>query len=398
MPKAPHVSASVAGIKGSVYSKLLHKLATHRGEVYPFHVGDTWKRPPEGCSTDEILAAENTGLNQYTTPQGLPRLVDLVVERMRSRTSAPVERENVFVSGGATAGLMAAVGAVVSPGDEVLILAPHWPLIDGMTRMFGGTPVPVPALLSAGLCADLVAAAEERATERTVALYVNTPSNPTGRVLPREWLETLAAWAARRDLWIFFDEVYEETQFEGSHTYGFPLAPERSFSIHSFSKAYGMAGHRVGFNVGPRAAMEEALKLHTHSTYSAPTASQRAAIRVLEGTGAAWARSAREEYRRIGAESAALLGVPAPEGSTFLFLDVASHLGPGGLPAFLEGCADDGLFAAPGPSFGPFPTHLRVCTTACPPDVVLRGMRVLARRLGRATPGPPSAVRAAPLR
>jgi aspartate/methionine/tyrosine aminotransferase len=383
MPKAPRVSGPVAGIKGSVYSKLLHKLKTHRGEVYPFHVGDTWKRPPEGCSTDEIAAADHPGLNRYTAPQGLPKLVDLVVERMRERTGAAVERENVFVSGGATAGLMAAVGTVVSPGDEVLILAPHWPLIDGMTRMFGGTPVPVPALLSASSGAGLVAAAEARTTERTVALYVNTPSNPTGRVLPREWVEALTEWAAKRDLWIFFDEVYEETQFEGAHTYGFPLAPERSFSIHSFSKAFGMAGHRVGFDVGPKGAMEEALKLHTHSTYSAPTASQQAAIRVLEGAGEAWARATREEYRRIGAESAALLGVPAPEGSTFLFLDVSERLGPGGLEEFLEGCADDGLFAAPGPSFGPFPTHLRVCTTACPPEVTARGMQVLARRLGR---------------
>ncbi len=383
MPKAPQVSDSVAGIKGSVYSKLLHKLKTHQGEVYPFHVGDTWKSPPEGCGTDGILASDHAGLNQYTPPQGLPRLVDLVVERMRVRTGAPVERENVLVSGGATAGLMAAVGAVVGPGDEVLILAPHWPLIDGITRMFGATPVPVPVLLSAGSAEEAVAAVEAKATAKTAALYVNTPSNPTGRVLPRAWLEALVAWARRRDLWLFFDEVYEETQFEGTHTYGFPLAPERSFSLHSFSKAYGMAGQRVGFDVGPRAAMAEALKLHTHSTYSAPTASQWAAVRALEGAGDEWARASREEYRRVGTASAHALGVPPPQGSTFLFLDVAERLGPGGLAAFLEGCAEDGLFAAPGPSFGPFPTHFRICYTACPPDVVARGVSVLARRLGR---------------
>jgi N-succinyldiaminopimelate aminotransferase len=383
MPNYPLVSETVAGIKGSVYSKLLHRLTTHRGEVYPFHVGDTWKRPPEGCSPDEIVSSAHPGLNQYTPPQGLPGLVDLVVERVRARTGVPVERGNVLVSGGATAGLMAAAGSVVAPGDEVLILAPHWPLIDGITRMFGGTPVPVPLLLTADSAAAAVAAVEARATGRSVALYVNTPSNPTGRVLPRPLVEALAEWAAARGLWLLFDEVYEETQFEGRHTYGFPLAPERSFSIHSFSKAYGMAGHRVGYLVGPEKPMEQALKLHTHSTYSAPTSSQRAAIRVLEGAGDAWAAATREEYRRVGAESASLLGVPAPEGSTFLFLDVAERLGPGGLPEFLEGCADDGLFAAPGPSFGPFPTHVRVCYTACPPDVVARGMKVLARRMGR---------------
>jgi DNA-binding transcriptional MocR family regulator len=107
-----------------------------------------------------------------------------------------------------------------------------------------------------------------------------------------------------------------------------------------------------------------------------------AGIRLFQGAADTWIRETRDEYRRVGAEAANVLGVPAPEGSTFLFLDVAEHLGPGGLPEFLERCADDGLFAAPGPSFGPFPTHLRICYTACPPNVVARGVQVLARRLG----------------
>jgi aspartate/methionine/tyrosine aminotransferase len=383
MPKAPHVSESVAGIKGSVYSKLLHRLKTHQGEVYPFHVGDTWKRPPEGCGTDEILAADHPGLNQYTSPQGDPRLIDLIVERVRAKTGVVVERDNVIVTGGATAGLLAAVGSFAAPGDEVLLLAPHWPLIDGIVRMFGATPVPVPVLLSAHSAGEAVAAVEASVTERTVALYVNTPSNPTGRVLPREWLEALATWAARHDLWLVFDEVYEETQYVGQHTYGLSLAPERSFSAHSFSKAYGMAGYRCGYLVGPKGPMAEALKLHTHSTYSAPTAAQLAGIRLFQGAADAWVRETREEYRTVGAAAAKVLGVPAPEGGTFLFLDVARHLGPGGLPELLERCANDGLFAAPGPSFGPFPTHIRICFTACPPDVVARGVKVLARRLGR---------------
>src|SRR5512140_1406068 len=169
MPKAPHVSETVAGIKGSVYSKLLHRLRTHQGEAYPFHVGDTWKRPPEGCGTDEIPAADHPGLNQYTPPQGDPRLIDLIVERMRSRTGHAVERENVIVTGGATAGLLAAIGSFAALGDEVLLLAPHWPLIDGIVRMFGATPVPVPILPSARSAVEAVAAVEATATEKTVA-------------------------------------------------------------------------------------------------------------------------------------------------------------------------------------------------------------------------------------
>ncbi len=144
-----------------------------------------------------------------------------------------------------------------------------------------------------------------------------------------------------------------------------------------------MAGYRCGWLAGPEAPMSGALKLHTHTVYSATTASQIAALRVLSGAGDKWLAEARTSYAETGRKAAARLGLPPPQGSTFLFPDVAPSLGPGGLQEFLEGCADEGLFAAPGPSFGPYPTHLRICYTAAPPDVVGRGIEVLARRLGR---------------
>jgi len=383
MPRLPHLSAPVSGIKGSVYSKLLHRLSAYRGEVYPFHVGDTYLDPPPGCRMEDLRAADHPHLNRYTPPQGLPALVDALVERVRARSGIPVGREQLFVTGGATAGLSHAVGAVASTGDEVLLLAPHWPLIDGICRSFGAVPVAVPFFGVADSPESAVAIVEEMRTPRTVALYVNTPNNPSGRVVPLPWLEALVDWARREALWLLFDEVYEDYQYEGTHAYGFSLAPERSFSAHSFSKGFGMAGYRCGWLAGPTAAMDAALKLHTHSVYSATTASQAAGLRVLSGAGDAWIARTRAAYAETGRRAAARLGVPPPQGSTFLFLDVGRSLGPGGLTAFLEGCADEGLFAAPGPSFGPYPEHVRVCYTAAPPDVVFRGIEVLARRLGR---------------
>jgi N-succinyldiaminopimelate aminotransferase len=386
MPRPPHVSLPVLGIKGSVYSKLLHRLSAHRGEIYPFHVGDTYREPPVGCRMEDLKGASHPHMNQYTPPQGLPALVDALVERVRARTGVALERSQLFVTGGATAGLSNAVGAIASPGDEVLLLAPHWPLIDGICRSYGAKPVPVPFFGVADSPESVVETVERELRPRTVALYVNTPNNPSGRVIPRSSLEALVEFARREDLWLLFDEVYEDYQYEGTHTYGFALAPERSFAAFSFSKAFGMAGYRCGYLAGPSAPMEGAIKLHTHNVYSATTASQIAALRVLSGAGDAWLSESRALYTATGRKAAACLGVPPPQGSTFLFLDVAESLaapGAGGLEAFLEGCADEGLFAAPGPSFGPYPTHLRVCYTAAPPDVVERGIEVLARRLGK---------------
>lgn len=380
MPRPPNASPAAAAIKGSVYSSLLHKLATHKGEVYPLHVGDTWKLPPEGCRIGNLKSTDHKGLNQYTAPQGMPALVDAVLER--AAAEGPTERSQVVITGGATAGLAAAVGAIVSPGDDVLILAPHWPLIDGIVRMFGGRPVTVPFLGAVDSPEFAVAAVRASATPKTVALYINTPNNPTGRVIPRAWLEALAELARKQNLWLLFDEVYEDYQYEGVHTPGRALAPERAFGVHSFSKAYGMAGNRCGWIVGPAPSMSEVLKLHTHTTYSAPTASQLVALRVLQGAGVAWLKEAREDYRQAGRGAAAILSVPEPEGSTFLFLDVSKRLGEGGLMKFLEACADEGLFLAPGPSFGPYPTHVRVCYTAARPEIVMRGVEILARKLG----------------
>ncbi|HEY0513526.1 MAG TPA: pyridoxal phosphate-dependent aminotransferase [Thermoanaerobaculia bacterium] len=383
MPRHPRFSPSVQDISGAVYSALAHRLATYRGEVYPLHVGDTWMEPPEGCRMEDLRVAEYPGMHRYAPPQGTPALLDAIVERVRARTGVPTERDNVLVATGATGALGAVAGAILSPGDEVLLLAPHWPLITGILQSFHGVPVDVPFFGAADSPETAVEAVRERLTERTVALYLNTPSNPAGRLIPRPWLEALVDWAAREDLWVIADEVYEDYVFEGEHTYTRPLAPERTFAAHSFSKAYGMAGNRCGYVVGPADAVKELRKIGMHSFYSTPTASQIAAVRTLNGPGDAWVARAREQYRTTGGRAAARLGLPAPQGSTFLFFDVAPVLDETGLGGFLERCVDRGLFLAPGPSFGPYPTHVRLCFTSAPPDVVERGVEALAPLLGK---------------
>ena len=231
--------------------------------------------------------------------------------------------------------------------------------------------------------AEAVALVERHRTDRTVAIYWNTPNNPTGRVIPGEVLHALVEWAAEHDLWVITDEVYEHYQFAGEHTYSRPFDPARTFAAHSFSKAYGMAGNRCGYVVGPSTAMGELRKVATHTFYSTPTAAQLAAVAALAGPGDAWAAAARDQYRETGTWAADRLGLPPPQGSTFLFFDAAPWLDGDGLDGFLARCADRGLFLAPGPSFGPYPTHVRLCYTAAPPERVREGVEALAEMLGR---------------
>ena len=272
-------------------------------------------------------------------------------------------------------------GAIVAPGDEVLLLAPHWPLITGIVQSFHGVPVDVPFFGAADSPETAVEAVRERLTgpHRSPSTSTRRATRPAGSSRApgsRRW----SSGRAREDLWIIADEVYEDYVYEGEHTYTRPLAPERTFAAHSFSKAYGMAGNRCGYVVGPAEAMNELRKIGLHSFYSTPTASQIAALRVLAGPGDAWIASAREQYKAAGDRAAARLGLAPPQGSTFLFLDVADHLDERGLGGFLERCVDRGLFLAPGPSFGPYPTHVRLCFTAAPPG------RRRARRRGPGAP------------
>jgi len=382
MPRHPTYAPSVASMPGSVYSALAERLARMQGEVYPLHVGDTWMEPPEGCRMEDLRVAELPGLHRYTPVEGHPALLNTIVEYVRARTGVPTERSQVLVTMGATGGLGAMVGALLAPGEEVILLAPYWPLISGIVTAFHGVPVPVP-FLDLGSAEELVEAVRARLTERTAALYLNTPNNPSGRVLPRAWIEALAELAQREGLWLLSDEVYEDYVYSGEHVYARALAPERTLSAWSFSKAYGMAGNRCGWVVGPPDAAAQMRKVSTHSFYSAPTAAQIAGRRALLGPGPRWAAQAAAQYSDTGRKVAARLGVPPPEGSTFLFVDVARHMVEQGLPGFLERCLENRLLVAPGPSFGPFPHHVRICFTCSPPEVVLRGAEVLAKLMGR---------------
>lgn len=307
----------------------------------------------------------------------------MLAARIESRSGTPTRQDDVLVTAGATGGLAAVVGAVVQPGDEVLVLAPYWPLITGIVRCYHGHPVDVPSIGDAEDASALVEQARRKMTARTVALYISTPNNPSGRVLPPDWIEALVEWASAEGLWILSDEVYEDYVFSGSHAYTRSFAPERTFSVHSFSKAFGMAGNRCGYVAGPRGTMEQLTKVSVHAFYSTPTASQLAACRALDGRGDAWIADVRERYRQMGTQAASRLGVAPPEGSTFLFLDVADRLDERGLTGFLGDCVERGLLVAPGSSFGAYPTHVRICYTCAPPDVVSRGVEVLAELLGR---------------
>lgn len=383
MPRHPLVASTVSQVKGSLFSTLAERLTRFEGETFPLHVGDTWMEPAAGCRMEDLSVQSNPGMHRYAPPRGIAKLLELLVEEDRARTGLATNRSNLLVATGATGALGAVAGALFSPGDEILILGPHWPLISGIVRSFHGKPKIVPFFDRVEDAKQAVECVSAHLTAKTVALYVNTPNNPTGRVLSESILSALADWAASHDLWLLSDEVYERYVYEGRHIPLRSLKPERTLAAYSFSKAYGMAGNRCGYVVGPSRVINEVRKVSTHTFYSTPTASQLAAVQVLGESGQRWLENAVQQYRETGSRAAERLGVKRPDSGTFLFLDLREILDDRGLEGFLEQCLERGLLVAPGPSFGPFPDAIRICFTTLEPERTMRGIEQLASLLGR---------------
>jgi len=384
MPRFPAVAQSSRGVKSSVYSGATNKPSAAVAPV-PLHIGDTWMEPAIGCRMQDLTVQEHPGLHRYSPVPGYPQLRDRIAEIQSERTGIATERRQVLVTGGATAGLAATVAALVSPGEEVLLVAPYWPLIAGSIRAFGGVPVDVPMMTEVETAADAIARLEAHRSERTVAVYWNTPHNPTGRLIPRDWLDAMTEWARDHQFWIFSDEVYEDYVYAGEHVHARSLSPDNTMSVHSFSKAYGMAGNRCGYLAGPDEAIDAVKRIMTNINYSACSASQLAALNALNGAADDWVAEAREAYAGLGRDAAAALNLAAPLGSTFLFPDVSKALAERhpteGLGGLLGELAEAGVLVAPGPSFGPYPNHVRVCFTSAPPDQIRRGVEILAATL-----------------
>lgn len=387
MPRPPLNAPSVAAMSGAVFSKLAVKIRerTAAGQrIHPLHVGDTYLEPFVGGRMQDLSVDDNPGMHKYTSPQGLPSLISTALEKVNEINRIPAEPGQLLVTAGATGGLGAAIGSFAAPGEEILILAPYWPLIRGIVQTFRATPVEVPFYDRMTTVEAAIEAIRSRITDRTVAIYVSTPSNPTGRVIPPDWLAAIADEARRHDLWILSDEIYEQLIYRGEHASIATFAPERTFTAFSFSKAFGMAGNRTGYLVGPKAGITASRKISTHTFYSAPTSGQLAGLAALKD-GQGWLDDVRARYQAAGDAAARALGEPLPDGSTFLFLDVREHLDERGIFGFLEDCLDeDGLLMAPGPSFGQgYEGFVRLCTTSAPPDQVDEAVQLLKARLGR---------------
>ena len=166
----------------SVYSALAGRLKTFRGETYKLHVGDTWMEPAVSCRMQDLTVEEHPGMHRYASIKGRPELVEAICTRFTARTGLATTPDEVLVGAGATGALASVIRAIMAPGQEVLLLAPYWPLVSGIVTSFYGTPIPVPFFGTWQTPAEAVAAGgtaraddnEDSLKTRLMAYYKQT--------------------------------------------------------------------------------------------------------------------------------------------------------------------------------------------------------------------------------
>ncbi len=279
------------------------------------------------------IAAIRAGRTRYTPPAGARDLRVAIAETAGAQRGLKFSPEEVIVGPGAKPAMFAAILALAQPGDEVIFPDPGFPSYAATVLLAGATPVPVRLSGSpdGGLTSFDLTELEAHLSARTRLVILNSPSNPTGGVMPRADLERLAAAVLQTDAWVLSDEIYSQLVYDGEDLSiaALPGLRERTVIIDGFSKTYAMTGWRLGFGIMPAPLASRVELFLTHAIGCTADFTQAAGVAALcgdQGTVAAMRESFRSRRDRTVAllNSIPGLSCPLPQGAFYVFPDVRS--------------------------------------------------------------------------
>jgi aspartate aminotransferase len=285
---AVDLSRRAMGLKISSTVAVAQRAAAMRaaGEsILDFSVGEP-DQPTPAHIKDAAVAALSLDKTRYTPAAGIPELRAAIALRYRQDFNVPFLPEEVAVTIGGKQALYLACHALLDRGDEVVIPTPHWPTFSEAVRLAGGRPVVAQTREKDGfrITARLVAKA---VTTRTKAVLVNSPGNPTGAVIGDAELLAVAKMAQRQKFTILYDDTYARMTFDGAEPADLQkvreVARDRFVVIGTASKSYCMTGWRIGWIMGPRALIDAAAALVSHSTQCPTSFAQVGAVEALIG-------------------------------------------------------------------------------------------------------------------
>ena len=298
------------------------------------------------------------GETHYVASAGIPALRRAIARKLREDNAIEVDPAEIIVTPGGKAALFVSILALVGPGDDVLMFDPGWVSYEPMVTIAGARCLHVP-LDPAENYRISREAIESRLTPATRLMIVNSPNNPTGRVLTEAELAAIAEVAQERDLLVISDEIYEKIVYDGHRHHSLAALPgmaERTLTVNGFSKAYAMTGWRLGYIAGPAPLIKQIMKVHSHSATCATSFAQWGAVAALEGPQdfigqmvSAWDRRRCLITERLNQIPG--FRCPLPEGAFYAFPDV-SGTGLSGQEVAARLIEEARVGVTPGDAFG----------------------------------------------
>jgi aspartate/methionine/tyrosine aminotransferase len=306
------------------------------------------------------IRAITEGQTRYTSPSGMPSLQQVIADDCLRRRGIHIEPAEVVVGPGAKPALFFPTLALIEPGDEVIYPNPGFPTYEAMIKVAGGVPVAVPLLEENNFSFDLQVF-DRLVNARTKLIILNSPSNPTGGVMPQADLEHIAAKAIEFDCWVMSDEIYARIVYDGLNVPSIAAIPglqERTIIVDGFSKTYAMTGWRLGYGIMPRELAARVGLLLTHSIGSTAQFTQYAGVEAVLGHQDQVDVVVAEYTRRRDVIVDGLNAIPGihcqrPQGAFYVFPNIkATGMGSNELANLILEKA--GVALLPGSSFGAY--------------------------------------------
>lgn len=344
-------------------------------DVLSLTVGEPDFPTPENIREAAVTAIRSGEASFYTQAAGIPELRRAVVDYMKTYYGLDYGIEETIVTDGAKFALYALFQAILDKRDEVIIPVPYWVSYAEQVKLAEGVPVFVEGLQEADFKVT-VSQLEAARTEKTVAILLNSPSNPTGMIYTKDELRAIGEWAVEHGLLIIADDIYGRLVYNGNTFTSMATVSreirKNTIVINGVSKTYAMTGWRIGFAIGNKEIIAAMAKITSQSTSNPTAASQYAALEALTGEqdSVELMRQAFEErLNKLYPLVAAIPGVKLtkPQGAFYLFPNIAGTMelcGYDNVTTFVNDLLEDALVATvTGAGFGA-PENLRISYAA----------------------------------
>lgn len=378
------LNQTVAAIAPSATLAITSKAAEMRAQglqICTFAAGEPDFDTPD-CIKNACIKALEENKTRYVAAAGLPELRKALCEKLRVQNGLIYEPNQLIVANGGKHALSQVFQTLVKPGDEVIIPAPYWLSYPEMVKVAGGTPVFVETRVDAGFLMT-PEQLEAAITDKTVALVMCSPSNPTGMMYSPEQLKAIGEVAIKHGLWIISDEIYEkmvygDVQQASMASFG-PEFYEHTITVNGFSKTFAMTGWRLGYAAAPKSVAKALSSLQSHMASAPNTFAQWGAIAALEYGAPAVATMVEafaKRRDRIYELISAIPGIrcPKPQGAFYVFPNIASF-GMGSLEFAQRLLEEKHVAVVPGIAFGN-DRCIRL-SYACSMDNIEEGLRRL---------------------